>query len=315
MRRTLRRSPAATSTSRPRRRLWPGVFFSSMWFSLVCRRSSLPVLVTRKRRVAPRWLFILGTGSPGLWRAHGSLPLGAALGLAGREHRDHVPSVLAGRAVDLGDLDEVGGQPLQQPPPELGVGHLTAAEHDGDLHLVALLEEPLDVALLRLVVVRVDLGPHLHLFEGHQALLAPGFLGLDGLLVLELRVVHQLDHRRTGHRGHLDHVEVLLAGHPQRGLGVHHPELLAVGADHPDLGGPDPVVDPGLYADADIPPLGLRPNKNGGTRAAPPHLNRWCHYDPVGCWPRGEKPSLLLCSRYAVDGPERFSDPTESTLL
>src|SRR4030095_3519284 len=65
IRRTLRRSPAATSTSRPRRRLWPGVFFSSMWFSLVCRRTSLPVLVTPKRRVAPRWLFILGTGSAG----------------------------------------------------------------------------------------------------------------------------------------------------------------------------------------------------------------------------------------------------------
>ena len=95
------------------------------------------------------------------------------------------------------------------------------------------------------------------------------------------RVVHQLDHRRTGHRGDLDHVEVLLACHPQRGLGVHHPELLAGGADHPDLGGPDPVVDPGFNADADIPPLGLRPNKNGGARAAPP-LDRWCPDDPVG---------------------------------
>src|SRR4029453_15294896 len=199
----------------------------------------------------------LGRGVSWLWRADGRGPpgcrrraLGAALGLAGREHRDHVAPVLAGRAVDLGDLDEVGGQPLQQPPPELGVGHLAAAEHDGDLDLVALLEEPLDVALLRLVVMRVDLGPHLHLFEGHQVLLAPGFLGLDGLLDLELRVFHQLDNRRTGHRGHLDHVEVLGAGQPQRGLGVHHPELLAVGADHPDLWGPDPVVDPWLNADA-----------------------------------------------------------------
>src|ERR671914_585362 len=259
MRRTLRRSPAVTWTSRPRRRLWAGVFFSSMWFSLVCRRTSLPVLVTRKRWAAPRWLFILGTGSPGrfLGGADGRGPpggrgraLGATLGLAGREHRDHVAPVLAGRAVDLGDLDEVGGQPLQQPPPELGVGHLAAAEHDGDLDLVALLEEPLDVTLLGRVVVRVDLGPHLHLFEGHQVLLAPGLFGLDGLLVLELRVVHQLDHRRPGHRGHLDQVEVVLAGHPHRGLGVHHPELLAVGADHSDLGGPDPVVDPWFYADA-----------------------------------------------------------------
>src|SRR4030095_15779485 len=65
MRRTLRRSASVTWTSRPRRRLRAGVFFSSSWFSLDCRRTSLPVLVTRKRRAAPRWLFILGTGSPG----------------------------------------------------------------------------------------------------------------------------------------------------------------------------------------------------------------------------------------------------------
>src|SRR5215213_9562578 len=262
MRRTLRRSASVTWTSRPRRRLRAGVFFSSSWFSRDCRRTSLPVLVTRKRREAPRWLFILGTGSPWtLWRAHRGLAPGAPLGLAGREHRDHVAPVLAGRAVDLGDLDEVGGQPLQQPPPELGVGHLAAAEHDGDLDLVALLEEPLDVTLLGLVVVRVDLGPHLHLFEGHQVLLAPGFLGLDGLLVLELRVVHQLDHRRAGHRGHLDHVEVLGAGHPQGLLGVHHPELFAGGADHPDLRGPDPVVDPWFNADATSLLVGRPPNQ------------------------------------------------------
>src|SRR4029450_5096854 len=120
MRRTLRRSPAVTVTSRPSRRLRAGGFFSSMWFILVCRRTSLPVLVTWKRRAAPRWLFILGTGSPGLWRAHGCLPLGPSLGLAGQEPRAHVAPVLAGRAVDLGEPHEIGAQPLQQPPPELG---------------------------------------------------------------------------------------------------------------------------------------------------------------------------------------------------
>src|SRR4029450_10555644 len=123
MRRTLRRSPAVTVTSRPRRRLRAGVFFSSMWFSLVCRRSSLPVLVTWKRRAAPRWLFILGTGSPGdqvMSGGAGGAPrggrgraLGPARGLGGREPRDHVAPVRAGRAVDRGDLGGADGQPLQ----------------------------------------------------------------------------------------------------------------------------------------------------------------------------------------------------------
>src|SRR5829696_1636041 len=262
----------------------------------------------------------LGHGvSWGLWGAGGGPPvgrwrgLGPALGLAGREHRDHVAPVLAGRAVDLGELDEVAGQPLQQPPAELGVGHLTAAEHDGDLDLVALLEEPLDVALLGRVVVRVDLGPHLHLFKGHQVLLAPGFLGLDGLLVLELRVVHQLYHRRAGHRGDLDHVEVLAACHPQRGLGVHHPELFASGADHPDLGGPDPVVDPGFNADATS-LLWAGAQTKMAAQGPPPPYDWWFCDDPMGCAPRGEKPSLLLCSDMQLTGPSS-PDPTESTLL
>src|SRR6266545_1543420 len=224
----------------------------------------------RRRATAGRRLAVRGGRTGGLAPAGRRGRALAALGLAGREHRDHVAPILAGGAVDLGDLDEVGGQPLQQPPPELGVGHLAAAEHDGDLDLVALLEEALDVALLGLVVVRVDLGPHLHLFERHQVLLAPGLLGLDGLLVLELRVVHQLADRRAGHRGDLDEVEVELAGHPHRCLGVHHPELLAVGPDHPDLGGPDTVVDPGFNADATSLPRACAQNENTATRAAPP---------------------------------------------
>ena len=60
---------------------------------------------------------------------------------------------------------DVLGEPLQQPEAQLGPGLLAAAEHDRDLDLVALLEEPDDVTLLGLVVVRVDLRPELHLLD------------------------------------------------------------------------------------------------------------------------------------------------------
>src|SRR6266498_148486 len=183
-------------------------------------------------------------------RGRGGAALGLRRALAWREHRDHVAAVLPSRTVDLGDVHDVGGQSFEQAPAELGVRHLSAAEHDRHLDLVALLEEPLDVALLRLVVVVVDLGPHLHFLQGHQALLAPGLLGLDGLLVLVLRVVHQLGDRRPRQGRDLDQIEIGATCDPQSGLRVHDPELLAVRTDHPELRRPDTVVDSRLNADA-----------------------------------------------------------------
>src|SRR6266536_1855816 len=182
-------------------------------------------------------------------RGRGGAALGLRRALAWREHRDHVAAVLPSRTVDLGDVHDVGGQSFEQAPAELGVRHLSAAEHDRHLDLVALLEEPLDVALLRLVVVVVDLGPHLHFLEGHQALLAPGLLGLDGLLVLVLRVVHQFGDRRPRQGRDLDQIEIGAARDPQSGLRVHDPELLAGRTDHPELRRPDTVVDSRLNAD------------------------------------------------------------------
>src|SRR6266542_3835288 len=183
-------------------------------------------------------------------RGRGGAALGLRRVLAWREDRDHVAAVLPSRTIDLGDVNDVGGQPFEQAPAELGVRHLPSAEHDRHLDLVALLEEPLDVALLRLVVVVVDLGPHLHFLQGHQALLAPGLLGLDGLLVLVLRVVHQLGDRRPRQGRDLDQIEIGATCDPQSGLRVHDPELLAVRTDHPELRRPDTVVDSRLNADA-----------------------------------------------------------------
>jgi hypothetical protein len=52
-----------------------------------------------------------------------------------------------------------------------------------------------------------------------------------------------------GRRGHLDQVEVCLLSQPECVLRADDSDLLAVGADEPDLTDADPVVDAGLDAD------------------------------------------------------------------
>src|SRR5918911_852599 len=84
--------------------------------------------------------------------------------------------------------------------------HLAAAEHDGHLHLVAVLEEALDMAFLGGVVVRVDLGPQLDLLDGDRRLVLARELGLLLLLVAVLRVVHDAADRRP----HLRHADGLV---------------------------------------------------------------------------------------------------------
>ena len=75
---------------------------------------------------------------------------------------------------------------------------------------------------------------------------SPRLARLHGRLVLELAEVHELAHGRTGVGGDLDQVEVGLGGQPKGVLDAHDADLLAVGADQPDLGDPDAVVDAGL---------------------------------------------------------------------
>ena len=165
------------------------------------------------------------------------------------EHHDHVAAVLLGRRLHEAQLRDVLGQPLQQPEPQLGAVLLATAEHDGDLDLVAGPQEPHDVTLLGLVVVRVDLGTKLHLLDDHVRLVPARLTGLLGVLVLELPVVHELADRRTCHRGDLDQVEIGLLGELEGLARGDDADGLAVGSDEPDLGYPDPVVDAQLGAD------------------------------------------------------------------
>ena len=83
-----------------------------------------------------------------------------------------------------------------------------------------------DVALLRGVVVRVDLGAELDLLQAGPRLLLAGLLLLHVSFVLVLAVVHDPAHRRIGLRRDLDEIQIERPGLAQRVLGVDHADLL-----------------------------------------------------------------------------------------
>ena len=123
---------------------------------------------------------------------------------------------------------------------------LSSSEHDRDLHLVALAQELRHLPGLGVEVARADLGPVLHLFDARAGGLAPGLLGPLGGIELELAVVHDPAHRGVGVGGHLDQVEILLAGDVERLRQGFDPQLGPVGVNQSDLPCPDPLVHPVL---------------------------------------------------------------------
>jgi hypothetical protein len=125
----------------------------------------------------------------------------------------------------------------------VGVGHLTPAEADGDLELVALVEEARRGLDLRLDVVVVDLRRHPDLFPGDGALLLLGVLGLLLLLVAVLAEVEDLGDRRRGVRRDLDEIPAFALRQLERARRRYDPKLGPVGADKADGGNADLVVD------------------------------------------------------------------------
>ncbi len=105
--------------------------------------------------------------------------LRVSLLLVRADHHDHVPAVLLGLRLNEAKFLDVAGEPLQQLVAEFGPRLLATAEHDRHLDLVACLEEPLDVALLGPVVVRVDLRPDLDFLDDRLSLVLTGLPGLE----------------------------------------------------------------------------------------------------------------------------------------
>src|SRR5690625_3424848 len=176
--------------------------------------------------------------------------LGAGLRAAVRgPHHRHVAAVLLGGARADPVLGDAGAQSLQQSVTQLRPRLLTAAEHDRHLDLGPGFQEADHVALLRLVVVVVDLGAQLLFLDDGLLLVLARLTRLLCRLVLVLAVVHDLADRRSGVGGHLDKVEIGIRGDAKRIFDAHDAYLLPTRTDQTDLRYANALVDADLSAD------------------------------------------------------------------
>ena len=207
----------------------------------------LPVAVILKRRLAPLCVFIFFaggfTGSVSFLFAFSFPVRHADLGLERGHEHDHGPPFHARRLFDRTVRAKLFGQLIEQRAAQIGMGHLTAAEEDGQLDFVPGIEELRGLTSLRFEVVVVDLGPDADLFQLDDMLMTARLPLFAALLVAELAVVHEPADGRHRIWRHLDQIEATLARHLERIECGDDPYLLAVLINQPDLADPDALVD------------------------------------------------------------------------
>ena len=120
--------------------------------------------------------------------------------------------------------------------------HFAAAEAQGDLHLVALLEELQHIAHLDVVVVGVGPGAELHLFDFDDLLLLAGFGFALLLFVLELAEVHDLADGRSCVGRDFDKVEARILGEALRLIGGHNSVLFTLLVNQTYFGDADAMI-------------------------------------------------------------------------
>ena len=127
--------------------------------------------------------------------------------------------------------------------PRFLVRHLAAAEAQGNLDLVAFVEEAAHRLHFGVVVMVVDGRAHLDLLDLDDLLLLARLVGLLLLFVLVLAVVHQLDHGRFRFWRDLDQVEAFFFGDCAGFIDADRAVFVAVISDQKDGAREDLLID------------------------------------------------------------------------
>src|SRR6266550_5631869 len=179
------------------------VFFVRMWLLNALKRLTLPVPVSLKRFLAPRWLFIFGISD--LYSLATS-----SLALFGRENHRHELSLELRFRLDLRDVSELLRNPIHYDASELRVRDLPPAKHQRHLHLVPIRQKFAGVSRLRGEIVLFNSRTKLHFLEMDHMLLLLCLPRHLRLLELELSVVHYANYRGTSERCDFDEIQPLV---------------------------------------------------------------------------------------------------------
>jgi len=165
-------------------------FLVRMWLLPARIRLIFPFPVLRKRFAAPRLVFIFGISTCS-WG-----PVGPSISSTcdRRENHRHDPAFKAREGFNLPHVLEILRDSKEDLPSQLGVRHLPSPKHHGQLDLVSLFQEPPRVAGLEVVIVFLDPGAKLHLFDLNVVLLLLRLSSRALGLVFVLPVVHEFDH-------------------------------------------------------------------------------------------------------------------------
>ena len=144
-------------------------------------------------------------------------------------------SLHLGLLLNVACLGALLSEALQQIQTDGRMGDFTAAEADGNLDLVAALEETAGVADLDVQIVNVDAGGQSDLLDLDNALILAGFLLALGLLKAVLAVIHDAANRGLCLRSDLYKIHALFNCDPQRFLRGNDAQLIAVSADQTDF--------------------------------------------------------------------------------
>ena len=160
------------------------------------------------------------------------------------ENHRHVPSFELRHRFDLAVVGDFVIQTFQDVPTQFWMSHFSTSESHRALDLVPLDQELEDTLPLDVEVAGPDLWPKLHFLDDGAGLILSSFSGLDGLVVLELAIIHHPDDGRTSIGCNLNEVKSELRCEPSGFVDVLLADLGAIGRDQSNTGHADSFVDP-----------------------------------------------------------------------
>ena len=162
-----------------------------------------------------------------------------------RDHHHHLTAFELRHGFDLAVDLHLFGDPVELLAAKIHVGHFAATEAQGDLHLVAALQELDRIFDLAVEVVVIGARTDFDFFDFDDFLVLTSFGFTLLLLVFELTVVHDLADGRRGGGGNFHQIKPGFFSHCQCAIGRNDADVLAVGADQADVRAANAFVDPG----------------------------------------------------------------------